>query len=212
MVILLIALLGLLGVGALAFLYFGPDSSTRTDPVIPNAVFTGISLEERAERLAENKRRLGRIRDIEKRGAGVSDVRELASFLDPAVPYWHPHSIIEWRSEGYAQVEARRVLKSLGDDARPELLKLVKNTSLPAMQRAKSLSVLCDDADLALFEEVLAMSDAKFIVMLSSHGYSRVVDTCDRDEFTRWFEANKHRYVFNTKECRFCLADVKKDP
>ncbi|MBC8218621.1 MAG: hypothetical protein H8E73_09165 [Planctomycetes bacterium] len=212
-VILVIALVGLLGVAALAFLYFGPGSSTRTDPLFPNVEFSELRLEGRAERRAENKRRIGRIGDIEKRGARVSDVRELASFLDPAVPLFDAYGATDPPLEKHAQFEARRVLKSLGDDARPELLKVVKDASLPAMQRAKTLGFLRQDSDLALFEvfeEVLAMPDGKFISVLSWHA-SPNVPKPDLDEFTQWFEANKHRYVFDTKEYRFRLTDVKND-
>ena len=210
MSILAIVLVGLLGVGALAFLYFGPDSSTRTDPLIPNFVVTDLSVEKYAERMAENKRRVGRISDIEKRGAKVSDVRELASFLDPAVELIDAYGVMGLPPEGHAQFEAQRVLKSLGTDARPELLKVVKDASLPAMQRAITLNFLRQDADLRLFEEVLAMPDGKFISMLSRN-VSFNVPKPDLDEFTRWFEARKHRYIFDTKQNRFRLVDLKKD-
>ncbi len=205
MIILVIAVLGLLGAGVVGFLYFRSGSPNRTDDVPPDFVFTGISADELAEMFAENKRRIGRIGDIEKRGARVSDVRELAFFLDPAVP------LFSFPPEGYAEIEARRVLESLGDAARPELLKVVKDASLPAMLRAKTLGFLRQNADLVLFEEVLAMPDGKFISILSRHARPNVPKP-DLDEFTRWFEVRKHRYVFDTKEYKFRPTYVEKNP
>lgn len=155
------------------------------------------------EAVEENRSRLARMEEMEKRGVRESDIPQLMRFLDPIVPFPPPE--IKRLPEGYAQAKAADLLEGLGEAAHPQLLTAVKEGHC----RVAAFDILAGQGCKQVFDEAFSLPDAgelgsRMVLYLPWRG------PIDPPAMRAWYQANRHRLVFDKATRRFNLLTVQK--
>jgi len=130
------------------------DADTECRGTIPIPPGLAPLSQPSEEDMAENRRRLERMAVMKKRELKKEDVCELIEMLTPVIAV--PPAEVEKLREGYSQLTARDMLKEVGEDAYPELLKLIRTHD---ERKGDALVVMASQGCKAAIDAYVAIPD-----------------------------------------------------
>lgn len=146
----------------------------------------------------DNRARLRRVAEIEDRQVRPPDIAELIGFLDPAIEVPPPE--VERLPEGYAQEEAARVLRKMGNRAKGPLVNAIKN----APTRTPAFIILAAQGFLEAFDTAFKLPDADNLAHLSVL-YLPYHGPTDLPTMRSWYQRNREHLVRDANTGRLRL-------
>ena len=149
-----------------------------------------------AEQIEEDARRRRRIAEIVENGPLPAHTAELIGYLSVLI---QEHRLLA-DPDGYAHIEARKVLRQIGAPAWPALLEAMADPDL----RSGAFRTLADQGVLEAFDTAFEMPDAGGLIWGIVH-YMPFRGLLDLEHVEAWYRQNRDKVVFDEERRLFHL-------